>query len=192
MKGKRDTLQAFLADIPYHPILHDLSNTSRIMSAAEIVDYWLNMFETTDVTEWFEAFKIIDMPRLQKTFSGIFGHILLLEFGFNRTVEIATPFMNLLGVKDEDQRFIFDEYLPLLEQYIGHIDLTLLETAELNENAIGTVVKLLWAFVWQESIIDLGCIKSAITFSFVSTCIFLQGSMKCQRVMCGEHLCNLK
>ena len=163
------------------------------MSAAEIVDYWLNMFETTDVTEWFEAFHIIDIPPLQKTFSGIFGHILLLEYGYNRTVEIATPFMNLLGVKDEDQRFIFDEYLPLLEQYIGHIDLTLLETAELNENAIGTVVKLLWAFVWQESIIDLGCIKlSEITFSFLSTCIFLQGSMKCQRVMCGEHLCNLK
>ena len=83
------------------------------MSAAEIVDYWLDMFETTDVTEWFEAFHIIDIPPLQKTFSGIFGHILLLEYGFNRTVEIATPIMNLLGVQLEDQRFIFEDYLLL-------------------------------------------------------------------------------
>ena len=127
------------------------------MTAAEIVDYWLDMFVTTDVSEWNEAMEIIDMPALQKTFSGIFGHILLLQYGYNRTVEIATPFMNLLGVHLEDQIFIFEEYLPLLEQYIGHINLTLLESAELNENTIGTVVKLLWAFVWQESIVDLGC-----------------------------------
>ena len=73
--------------------------------------------------------------------------------------------MNLLGVQLEDQKFIFDEYLPLLEQYIGHMDLTLLETAELNENAIGTVVKLLWAFIWQESIIELGCMKVYYTCS---------------------------
>ena len=65
--------------------------------------------------------------------------------------------MNLLGVQVEDQRFIFDEYLPLLQQYIGHIQLTALEQAELNENVIGTVVKLLWAFIWQESIVDLAC-----------------------------------
>ena len=72
-------------------------------------------------------------------------------------MEIATPLMNLLGVQVEDQRFIFDEYLPLLQQYIGHIQLTGLEQAELNENVIGTVVKLLWAFIWQESIVDLAC-----------------------------------
>ena len=72
-------------------------------------------------------------------------------------MEIATPLMNLLGVQVEDQRFIFDEYLPLLQQYIGHIQLTALEQAELNENVIGTVVKLLWAFIWQESIVDLAC-----------------------------------
>ena len=76
--------QAFLVDIPYNPILHDLANSSRLMSAPEIVEYWLDMFETQDVTEWKEAFEIVDIPPLQKTFSGIFGHMLLLEYGFNR------------------------------------------------------------------------------------------------------------
>ena len=64
--------------------------------------------------------------------------------------------MDLLGVKPEEKEFIFDLYLPLLEEHIGHIDLTLEESAELFENTIGTVTKLLYAFFWQESIIDLG------------------------------------
>ena len=67
--------QAFLVDIPYNPILHDLANSSRLMSAPEIVEYWLDMFETQDVTEWKEAFEIVDIPPLQKTFSEIQAEI---------------------------------------------------------------------------------------------------------------------
>ena len=51
---------------------------------------------------------------------------------------------------------MFDKYLPTLEQHISHIDLSLLEKAELTENTIGTVVKLLYAFFWQEDEINFG------------------------------------
>ena len=58
---------------------------------------------------------------------------------------------------DEETRdFIFETYLPLLDLNIGHIHLSILENAELSENTLGTVIKLLYAFLWQESIIDLG------------------------------------
>ena len=58
---------------------------------------------------------------------------------------------------DEGTRdFIFETYLPLLNLNIGHIHLSILENAELSENTLGTVIKLLYAFLWQESIIDLG------------------------------------
>ena len=57
---------------------------------------------------------------------------------------------------EEVKEFIFDSYLPVLENQIGHIDLDLLESAELLENTLGTVIKLLYAFVWQEKVIDLG------------------------------------
>lgn len=65
-------------------------------------------------------------------------------------------FSDLFGVPNEMREFIFNSYLPLLDQHIGHINLSLLEKAQLSENTIGTLIKLLYAFFWQESIIDLG------------------------------------
>ena len=65
-------------------------------------------------------------------------------------------YLDLLGVDEEMKDFIFGLYLPLLEEHIGHIKLTVLEKAELLENTIGTVTKLLYGFVWQEEVIDFG------------------------------------
>ena len=62
----------------------------------------------------------------------------------------------MLGVEEEDKEFIFELYLPLLQENIGHIQLSILEKAELTENTIGSVIKLLYAFVWQEHVIDFG------------------------------------
>ena len=62
----------------------------------------------------------------------------------------------MLGVEEEDKDFIFELYLPLLQEHIGHIQLSILEKAELTENTIGSVIKLLYAFLWQEHVIDLG------------------------------------
>ena len=72
----------------------------------------------------------------------------------------------MLGVDDEMREFIFGLYLPLLEEKIGHIELTVLEKAELWENTIGTVTKLLYGFVWQEEVIDFGGLYLYIT-SFI-------------------------
>ena len=63
---------------------------------------------------------------------------------------------DLLGVDVEDKDFIFELYLPLLQEKIGHIQLSVLEKAELTENTIGSVIKLLYAFLWQEHVIDFG------------------------------------
>ena len=51
------------------------------------------MFNTLDVTDWSAHFHIIDIPDLKFVFSGIFGHILLLQFDLNTTIAIAEPFM---------------------------------------------------------------------------------------------------
>ena len=53
-------------------------------------------------------------------------------------------------------------YLPELEAITDLHPLTTLEKAELLENTIGTVMKLLFAFVWQEAVIDL----SGLSFHF--------------------------
>ena len=87
--------QAMLEPVAYSPVLHDLSLTPRNMTAAQVVQFWLEMYETKDVTEWYDHMELIDMPSLQLCFAGMFGHIMLLEWGYNQTVDIATPFMGM-------------------------------------------------------------------------------------------------
>ena len=53
----------------------------------------LDMFNTIDVSDWSAHFHIIDIPDLKFVFSGIFGHILMLQFDLNTTIAIAEPFM---------------------------------------------------------------------------------------------------
>ena len=55
----------------------------------------------------------------------------------------------------EDQEFLLSVYLPMLRDVTDNYRLTVLEKAELLENTVGTVMKLLFAFVWQEAVIDL-------------------------------------
>jgi len=150
--------QASMINIPYDPVIHDLSETPRKRSSTEMVEYWLDVLNTKNVTEWSEAFREIDgdLPTISFTFSGIFGHIFLLEFGLNASITIGEPFMDLLGVSEKSKRFIFDKYLPALDDQISHIKLSLEEKAELSENTLGTAFKLLYAFFWQEGVIDLG------------------------------------
>ena len=114
--------KASMTNIPYDPILHDLSISPRNMTSAEIVQYWLgdlslffiqnnwlkisDMFQFKDVTQWNQTLQIVDIPSLQFTFSGIFGHLLMLEFGYNTTLTIAEPFMG---------KNILTRYLTLID-----------------------------------------------------------------------------
>ena len=136
---------------------------------------FLEMFQTKDVTEWTETFRAVDLPDLRLTFAGLFGHLLLLQFDFNTTLAITSPLIggleasiliedfhgiiynpDLFGFTEDQKEFFTDHYLPLLDREMEEISLSLVEKAQLSENTIGTVTKLLYAFLWQEKTIDLG------------------------------------
>lgn len=55
--------------------------------------YSLEMVNTQDVSEWSQTFHEIDVPNLMFSFSGILSHIIMLDYGYNTTVEIAVPLM---------------------------------------------------------------------------------------------------
>ena len=150
--------QAAMTNIPYDPIIHDLSYTPREMLGEEIVDAWLDMFENLPVEEWYDAAGLFDiMPSIQKTMGGIFGYVLiLLSPDLETAIAIGTPFLDALGVSPEDKMFFLDDYMPLLQNATENVTISVLEKAELLESTAGTVMKLLYAFVWQEDYFDLG------------------------------------
>ena len=59
-------------------------------------------------------------------------------------------------MSEEEQTFFLSDYLPALAEITQDVDLSVLEKAQLLENTLGTVTKLLFAFIWQEKVIDLG------------------------------------
>ena len=59
-------------------------------------------------------------------------------------------------VEEKQKEFFTDHYLPMLEAEMKDITLTVLEKAQLSENTVPTVTKLLYAFLWQEKTINLG------------------------------------
>jgi len=149
--------QAAVAHIPYDPIIHDLTYTPRDFSGEEIVDLWLDMYDNSPVEEWYEAAELFDiMPSIQRSFEGIFGYIMLLLFDLETALEIGEPFLDLLDVPPEDKTFLLEDYLPLLNNVTQDSSLSSLEKAELLESTTGTVLKLMFAFVWQEATLDLG------------------------------------
>ena len=73
--------------------------------------------------------------------------------------ETFPPSSDLLGVKEEEKEFFLLTFLPELVAITDLHPLTTLEKAELLENTLGTVMKLLFAFVWQEAVIDFNGIN---------------------------------
>ena len=148
--------QAAMSSIPYSPIIHDLADRPRIMSGEEMVTYWLDMFNTIPVSDWREAMNMLDVPPLQTTFAGIFGNIILLVSDLNTTVTVTTQLMDMFGLTPQEKEFFLSSYLPALSSAMESVTLSVIEKAELLENTAGTVVKLLYAFLWQEAVFDLG------------------------------------
>ena len=78
-----------------------------------------------------------------------------LESSLNIIIELYY-YPDLFGFTDDQKEFFIAHYLPLLDREMEDLTLSVLEKAQLSENTIGTVTKLLYAFLWQEKTIDLG------------------------------------
>ena len=116
--------QAAMSSIPYSPVIHDLSESPRMMSGEEMVDYWLDMFNNIPVSDWLEAMSLLDLPPLQTTFAGIFGNILLLTSDFNTTLTLTTQLMDMFGLTPEEKQFFLSAYLPAIAAAMEDVSLS--------------------------------------------------------------------
>merc|ERR1712179_323930 len=149
--------QGAVANIPYNSVIHDLAYQPRNITGEEIVELLLDTYENQPVEEWNNAEDIfVDVPSLQRSFAGIFGYILVLVTDLENAIAAAPPFLDLLGVEPEDKTFFLEDFLPLLANITESVSISVVEKAELLESTAGTVIKLLYAFVWQEKTLDLG------------------------------------
>jgi len=94
----------------------------------------------------------ISMPSLQRTFTGIFGYIMTLVLDPSIVDQLVPIFLDLLAVSDEDREFATFHFFPAIREASSQHYLGLRDRLVLLQDTLATVVKLFYAFVWQEKV----------------------------------------
>ena len=102
------------------------------------------------------------------TFSGLVCTLLTMQLPEDQVDAIVPPLMDAFGLPDDARAFIFDNYLPEVswrECYwisicvfqirlaTADISFGILELGQFQLNTVGTLMKIIYAFLWQVSFI---------------------------------------
>jgi len=63
---------------------------------------------------------------------------------------VVPTLMDAFNLPDDIRSFMFDQYLPEIRLATAEINLGVLEKGQFQLNTVGTLVKLIYAFLWQE------------------------------------------
>jgi len=132
------------------PVLMDLNSTARSRNSTEIAQQLTSLFVDLPVQEWKENIDGMDIPEFFNSFAGLITTLMSLIFD-DGLVDVLGPFlMQTMQVPEEIQSFILDEYVPELRASLAGVNLTESEVEELTNKGVGTITKLMYAFLWQE------------------------------------------
>merc|ERR1712223_48635 len=148
--------QAAVGNFEYNPIIHDLSLEPRALSAEEAVDTWLDMYNNKPVSEWLQTTRNMNLPSVQRNFEGIIGFTLTLLLDPETVDQAVEPILDLLSVPADERDFLTIHFLPAIRNATSGHYLGLTDRLELGTNLLAACSKLLYAFLWQEDVIDLG------------------------------------
>ena len=139
------------------PLLSDLTPDSsyRNRTAIELAGDFIAIVEFSDVSEWNQ---LLDtrVGDVIGNYYGIFGAIVTSMLNLVFPAEIADPLVKLIAtiVAGKDQaEFLTQKYAPTFRNATKDVKLSLATKASLAMRGTGTVMKLVYAFLWQEKMI---------------------------------------
>jgi hypothetical protein len=139
-------------------VIYEHSLEPRNMTAIEVVDYLMNAYMEQDVKDWGVILKEADFPTLARCMSGTFTTIFTLLLPPETVETIKHILIDFFSwIFDEGTKeFILDHYLPEIRKATAHmLPLSEEEKSKLTGNVIGTLLKLGYAFLWQEQAVTL-------------------------------------
>jgi len=145
--------QASLENLEVSFKVRDLSLTPRKSSAKDTSNQLAELLRTKPVTEWKEGIAELDTPDYMVTFSGLFCTLLTLQLSEEQVDAVIPVLMDAFNLPEEVRLFVIAEYLPEIRGATADIQLGLLEGAQFKLNTVGTLIKLIYAFLWQEYVL---------------------------------------
>merc|ERR1711997_1316646 len=132
-------------------IIHDLSLTPRVSNGNQITSDFVDMYINDPVEEWGTKLVAADIPNLRLTMCGYFGTALTLLYEED-LVDSVVKFLldQFTDITPDIKEFCIGEFLPELRLATVNFNMPQDEFLRLEGNTYSTLIKLLYAFLWQE------------------------------------------
>lgn len=131
-------------------ILHDLTDHKRARTAIEIVEDFQNMYLTEPVTQWYNTTESFDIPRYELSFAGLISTALTIGFDDDIVDTIIPLLIRAFNLPEELRNFVVNQYIPAIRNATSLMEFGDIERFKFLSNAIGSGIKLMYAFLWQE------------------------------------------
>merc|ERR1712216_320377 len=151
-----------IAVISYIAHQASVSSFPRSKTGLEVAQDLMDMFYKQPVSEWAEVLDKADLPHdYFVTFAALTATVFSLIMKYEYCVA-SISFLSKLIIPKEDADFIIFHYLPHLGLATKDINLTSEEKTDLIKKGGGMLIKILYAFVWQEYFIPLDFLYTSI------------------------------
>jgi hypothetical protein len=141
-----------------YAILRDLNTTLRHASAVDQTQELTDMFITTNVDTWQAYFSNLDMPDYYLTFAALVVNVFNLIMTPDMLMKVFQVMASAFNLPEEYVEFMEQSYIPTLQKATNEkqISLNSVEKTTLAFKMTGVMVKLFYAFLWQEWVFTFG------------------------------------
>lgn len=135
-------------------VIHDLSRTPRSKSGAEITSEFIDMYIQVPVEEWGHLLDDADFPSLRLGMCGYFSTVLTLLYPPEVVDVLVEVLLGIFSDIPEDVKvFCLEDFLPEVRVATSHVNMTAEEKSKFQGNTFSTLIKLVYAFLWQEEVL---------------------------------------
>ena len=154
--------QASLSNLKGSSIIRALSKTPRSKSGVDSNTELNDLLRTKPPSDWMDGILGLDMPQYYFTFSALVTSMFTFIFPESIVDWIIPELMKLVPLSEEVKDFILNFYLPELRSATSHLRISIIAKFNLFFKVLGTIGKLMYAFLWQEWVFPIPFFKEPI------------------------------
>merc|ERR1711971_415681 len=142
--------QASLENLNVSSVVRDISLTPRNRSSIEVASQLATMLQTMPVETWQAQIADLDTPDYMSTFAGIVSTLLTLQLPPEEVDNVIDILADAFSLPEDIKLFLEEHYLPEIRLATQDVHVGILEKAQLELDFLATLIKLIYAFLWQE------------------------------------------
>ena len=99
---------------------------------------------------WLDILYSLDLPSYETTYSAIVTSLITLLLPSQAVEPLANFLLDLFSINRSTRIFIVQSYIPQIKQAFSNIQLSIFNKIALLFSTVGTIAKLVYAFLFQE------------------------------------------